>query len=289
MSKSIQELAGQLKDEPLPTAGQELDDLPMFGGFTPPPPPGAYRFELPKDLNAVWDLFDVPDKQPPQRVRLTFDRDHPLLIVQSPKGASNGEPFETRLTNNERGRGKGKEVIASDLDYLLRALGDKSKPSNNRGYMQAIQSHAGQQFGADLRYSLALQQGPRHPRPRRAGPGAGGRGQEGLRRGVLPGGRPQGRGRRGALRDHLRPVRRAAAGVRATSTTCEPEETSMSKKRDPLVAVIHYFNTIDLTAAEQARVMVNAIVRSRQPVRAPKKPAATPKRRVETEPPLPLN
>jgi hypothetical protein len=153
MSKSIQELAGQLKDEALPTAGQELEDLPIFGGFTPPPPPGAYRFQLPKDLTTVWDLFDVPDKQPPQRVRLTFDRDHPLLIVQSPKGASNGEPFETRLTNNERGRGKGKEIIASDLDYLLRALGDKSKPNNNRGYMQAIQQHAGQEFGADLRYS----------------------------------------------------------------------------------------------------------------------------------------
>lgn len=44
----------------------------------------------------------------------------------------------------------------------------------------------------------------------------------------------------------------------------------MSKKRDPLVAVIHYFNTVDLTAAEQARVMVTEIVRSRQP---PKKAA----------------
>jgi hypothetical protein len=153
MSKSIQELAGQLKDEALPTAGQDLDDLPTFGGFTPPPPPGAYRFALPKDLNSVWDLFDVPDKQPPQRVRLTFDRDHPLLIVQSPKGISNGEPFETRLTNNERGRGKDKAVVASDLDYLLRALGDKQKPKTNREYMQKVTSHAGQEFGGDLRYS----------------------------------------------------------------------------------------------------------------------------------------
>jgi hypothetical protein len=153
MSKSIQELAGQLKDEKLPTAGQELDDLPTFGGFTPPPPPGAYRFELPKDLNAVWDLFDVPDKKPPQRVRLTFDRDHPLLIIQSPKNASNGEPFETRLTNNERGRGKDKAVTASDLDYLLRALKETAKPETNREYMTTVQKHAGQQFSADLRYS----------------------------------------------------------------------------------------------------------------------------------------
>jgi hypothetical protein len=133
MGKSLQELAGLLKDEP--------------------PPPGAYRFKLPMDLSAIWDLIDVPDKQPPQRVRANFDRDHPLLIVQSPKGASNGEPFETKLTNNERGRGKGKEVVASDLDYLLRAFGDKGKPGNNRGYMQAIAKHAGKEFSSDIRYS----------------------------------------------------------------------------------------------------------------------------------------
>jgi len=153
MSKSIQELAGLLKDEPLPTAGQELDDLPTFGGFTPPPPPGAYRFKLPTDLSSIWDLIDVADKQPPQRVRANFDRDHPLLIVQSPKGLSNGEPFETRLSNNERGRGKGKEVTASDLDYLLRALGDKQKPGNNKGYMLAVQKHGGKEFSAELKYS----------------------------------------------------------------------------------------------------------------------------------------
>jgi hypothetical protein len=153
MGKSIQELVGSLKDEALPTAGQELDDLPIFGGFTPPPPPGAYRFQLPSDMNSIWDLMDVPDKTPPQRVRANFDRDHPLLIIQSPQNKSNGEPFETRLTNNERGRGKDKAIVASDLDYLLRALGDKQKPGSNKGYMQKLGSHAGKQFSADLRYS----------------------------------------------------------------------------------------------------------------------------------------
>lgn len=153
MGKSIAELAGTLKDEVLPTSGQDLEDLPQFGGFAPPPPPGAYRFQLPADLSSVWEVFDVPEKTPPQRVRAIFDRDHPLLIVQSPQGKSNGEPFETRLTNNERGRGKDKIVTASDLDYLLRALGEKTKPTNNRTYMQTVQKHAGQPFGADLRYS----------------------------------------------------------------------------------------------------------------------------------------
>lgn len=153
MPKSIQELAGELKDEVLPTSGQELDDLPVFGSFTPPPPPGAYRFQLPASLDSIWDVFDTPEKSPPQRVKASFDRDHPLLIVQSPQGKSNGEPFETRLTNNERKRGKGGEVIASDMDYLLRALGEKTKPKSNRDYMTIVQRHAGKQFGADLRYS----------------------------------------------------------------------------------------------------------------------------------------
>ena len=153
MPKSIQELAGELKDEVLPTSGQGLDDLPTFGSFTPPPPPGSYRFKLPADLSSVWDLFDVPDKTPPQRVKAVFDRDHPLLIVQSPQGKSNGEPFETRLTNNERSRGKDKSVTASDMDYLLRALGEKTKPRSNREYMQVVTRNGGKEFGADLRYS----------------------------------------------------------------------------------------------------------------------------------------
>lgn len=153
MGKSIQELAGELKDEVLPTSGQDLDDLPTFGSFTPPPPPGGYRFQLPADLSGIWDVIDTPDKNPPQRVKASFDRDHPLVIVQSPGGKSNNEPFETRLTNNERQRGKDKAVTASDMDYLLRALGEKQKPRNNREYMQIVQRHAGKQFGADLRYS----------------------------------------------------------------------------------------------------------------------------------------
>jgi len=153
VGKSIQELAGELKDEVLPTSGQDLDELPTFGSFTPPPPPGAYRFQLPADLSSIWDLFDTPEKTPPQRVKASFDRDHPLLIVQSPGGKSNNEPFETRLTNNERKRGKGGEVTASDMDYLLRALGEKTKPKSNREYIQVVQRHAGKQFGGDLRYS----------------------------------------------------------------------------------------------------------------------------------------
>src|SRR5262245_16468328 len=152
MGKSLAELAGELKEEALPTSGQDLDDLPTFVTFTPPPPPGAYRFQTPTDLGGpMSECFDVPAKS--QCVRLTFDPDHPFGIVQPPQGKSNNEPFETRLTNNERQRGKDKSVTASDLDYPLRAFGEKQKPRTNREYIQVTGRHGGKQFGADLRYS----------------------------------------------------------------------------------------------------------------------------------------
>jgi hypothetical protein len=151
MGKSLQELAGELKEEQLPTAGEDLDDLPTFGGFTPPPPAGAYRFQLPKVLDGLWDSIDTPELKPPQRVKITFDRDHPLQIVQSKEGKFNGEPYETNLSNKERKRGKD-GVVASDLDYLLRALKATIKPKNNQEYMREVVKHGGEQFGADLRY-----------------------------------------------------------------------------------------------------------------------------------------
>lgn len=151
MGKSLAELATELKDERLPTAGQVLDDLPTYGTWTPPPPPGAYRFKLPQNMGNIWELFDVEGKG--QRVKAIFDRDHPLLIVQSPKNASNGEPYETRLNNNERKRNKDGSVVASDFDYLLRALGEKAKPQSNREYVQMLVKHAGHEFSGDIKYS----------------------------------------------------------------------------------------------------------------------------------------
>jgi hypothetical protein len=57
----------------------------------------------------------------------------------------------------------------------------------------------------------------------------------------------------------------------------------MSKKRDPLAVVIHYFNTVDLAVAEQGVTMVREIVKSRQPQQAKKKTATAPgKRKPET-------
>ncbi len=161
MGKSLQDLG--LKDEQLPAASEDITALPDFGGFKEPPQPGTYRFQLPDDLSHIWDLYDTPSKQPPQRIRALFDKDHPLVIVQSQGGRYNGEPFETRLSNEERSRGKGGAIIASDMDYLLRALGVKEKPwvklpsgqtgPNNRAYISLLQQQAKKQFSANLRFS----------------------------------------------------------------------------------------------------------------------------------------
>ena len=158
--KSLQELG--LKDEGTIVTGDALADLPTFGTFTPPPQPGPFRFELPKDLTSCYEVYDTPSKVPPQRVRIIFDADHPLTIVQSMGGKYNGEPFQTRLSNEERPRGKDKAIVASDWDYLLRAFGVQTKPTrlvngtkvpDNKGYIEATKPHARKQFGGDIRYS----------------------------------------------------------------------------------------------------------------------------------------
>jgi hypothetical protein len=151
MGKSLQDLG--LKEEPLPTGGQALADLPDFGTFREPPQPGAYRFRLPDDLSSIWDVYDTPTKTPPQRIRAIFDKDHPLLIVQSPGGRANNDPFEVRMSNEERARGKDKSIVASDIDYLLRALKVTTKPASNRAYIDVMKLQAKKEFGADIRYS----------------------------------------------------------------------------------------------------------------------------------------
>lgn len=150
MGKSLSDLG--LKEEALPTAGQALADLPDFGTFREPPQPGSYRFELPKELTAIYDVYDAPPPISAQRIRAIFDKDHPLVIVQSQGSKYNGEPFETRMSNAERSRGKS-GVVASDLDYLLRALGVKEKPKSNRDYIQTLAQQGGKQFGAEVRFS----------------------------------------------------------------------------------------------------------------------------------------
>lgn len=149
--KGLQDLG--LKDEVLPA--QSFDDLPEFGGFTPPPQPGPYRFQLPGNLTKAWEVFDwTKNGNATQRVRLLLDKDAPLQIVQSPGGKANNDAFQTRLSNQERKRGKEGSVEASDLDYLLKALGEKDKPKSNKAYVETTNKYAGKEFGADLSYSF---------------------------------------------------------------------------------------------------------------------------------------
>lgn len=149
--KSLQDLG--LRDEELPTAGQLLDELPEFGARTPLPQPGSFRLRLPKDLSQCWAVIDVTKNgKEEQRVKLLFDKDNPLLIVQSVGNRYDGQPLETNLTNNERARGNS-GVVASDLHYLVKAMGEKTVPKTNAAWVRLINGFGGREFGADWQYS----------------------------------------------------------------------------------------------------------------------------------------
>jgi hypothetical protein len=153
MGKSLNDLG--LKDEKLPeTAG--LDELPQFGQFAPPPQPGPMTFKLPSDLTNLWDTFET-EKTPgvkETRVQIEFDQNAPLLIVQSVGNQYNNEPFQTKLNNNERPRGKDKK-LASDLMYLIAAIEGPTaaKPESNKGYIERVRTYGNRLFGGDMRWS----------------------------------------------------------------------------------------------------------------------------------------
>lgn len=139
-----------------PIAGEDnLGNLPeQFGGFTPPPQPGAYRFQLPSAA-AMADCWDTVNSTDGQRIVAKFRDGAELLIVQSPGGQKNGETFATSVSNVARARGKKddpKTIKASDMDYLLQALGETARPKTNQAYAQALLKHAGKAFGADIEW-----------------------------------------------------------------------------------------------------------------------------------------
>lgn len=143
--KSLAELTELLKDEPIPVLN--VEDLPEYGSWAPPPQPGPYRFKLPAALDTVFELYEDKDKQ---YVRVLFDKDNPLLITQDVRQKHTGEAFQTRLTNQRRKRG---EIEVSDLDFLLKALGETTTPTSNRAYMEVLKTHAAQEFLSDITYS----------------------------------------------------------------------------------------------------------------------------------------
>jgi len=154
---SLQDL--QLANKPLGDDAPGFDDIPAErGGFAPPPEPGSYRFTLPTPIN---NFDTIATEKYGERLNVIFDASAPLVIAQSPGKVHDGETFEPRLSNVPRPRGKEK-VLVSDMDYVLKALGDAKKPVSNLAYAQALQKHAGKQFGADVEWSWSCN-------PKRAG------------------------------------------------------------------------------------------------------------------------
>lgn len=145
--KSLADL--QLNAEELPP--MPLDDLPEFGGMPTPPQPGAYRFKLP-DMKEVFETYDaVIDGKTVQRLKVVFDRTHPLLITAGARSV--GETFQTQINGTERDRGKDKSVKASDLDYLMKALGLKTRPANMAAMGEFLVAQSGKEFGADVTFN----------------------------------------------------------------------------------------------------------------------------------------
>lgn len=133
----------------------DVANLPeQFGGSSPLPQPGPYRWALSPLSDASFEPVDSPDYGP--RVRVRFDESSPLVIVQSVGGEHNGEPFQTQLTNVPRRRGKAADApIASDWDYLNKALGHTARPATNKAYATQLMADASErkQFSSDLEWT----------------------------------------------------------------------------------------------------------------------------------------
>lgn len=141
--------AAPIKDE------VDFDNLPKQGAWEPPPPAAkGYRFQIPATLDVTcFEPIDHAEYGP--RVRVKFDNEHPLVVTQAPPPYHEeyvNTPFATQLSNVPRARGKAK-VLASDVDYLLQALGEKARPKSVRDYVATLIKYAGASFTADLEYS----------------------------------------------------------------------------------------------------------------------------------------
>ena len=134
----------------------DVENLPeQMGGFAPPPQPGAYRWQLPRLTSDHFEKVETKDHG--DRVQVIFAENNPLVILQSSDATVVGDPFTTRLSNVPRRRGKGDDApVASDWDYLNRALKMGGRPASNMAYAQTLieATKTGEaNFGADLEWS----------------------------------------------------------------------------------------------------------------------------------------
>lgn len=153
----------KLSNKPLKET-PDFDQLqPERGSWTPPPQPGSYRFAFPKVVNN----FDVVQSEEfGECIKVKFDAEFPLTIVQSPNGTDHtGEAYQTTLSNVPRLRNKKEQLYVSDLDYLLKAKEQELKAAGtmlpparqrtNLHYLKALQSLAEATFGADQEFSYS--------------------------------------------------------------------------------------------------------------------------------------
>jgi len=132
----------------------DFDNLPeQMGGFQDPPQPGSYRFETPKSFTGA--NFEEYEDEGRKYLRVKFDQNAPLRIVQSVNPDYTDTPFTTRLSNEPRRRGKGEDAPkASDLDYYIKAVKHEgARPASNKAWAQAIIASGGKQWGADIEFS----------------------------------------------------------------------------------------------------------------------------------------
>ena len=165
-----------LRPETVAGAVENYDDMPDFGARTVPLQPGRYEFTLPDDLSACYLAFDckIPtggndangkaNVRDGQRINVVFDASHPLTITHSPPNADRtGEAYQCRISNLERWRTKdhtiGVGILASEMDYLFRGLGQTGRPvvnaanpadNINAAFMRVLATLGGKTFCADI-------------------------------------------------------------------------------------------------------------------------------------------
>lgn len=142
------------------------DDLPaQMGAPTPSIMPGISLFQLPANLDQLWDTFDiekkdengatlthdVDGKQVPvveQHLMLKISRDNPMVVVSSSNEENVGLPASTTMSTLGRKRGKKNDPdapVVADLTYLLRtSLNDKTPIAKRKDWIPAVSKHAGE-------------------------------------------------------------------------------------------------------------------------------------------------
>ena len=151
MDKTSLEQLGLGKEQ---LAGTEFDQIPENLGQSYPDPiqPGVYRFKFPPAgvMKSIWAKVDSTNYG--ERINAIFEDESALTIVQSPNKEHDGEEYRWRVSNVPRERGKEK-VLVSDMDLILRALGNTVRPRTNKAYAEALLKLAGREFTATNEFS----------------------------------------------------------------------------------------------------------------------------------------